>query len=72
LEEAKIEINELKKQIQIYENKIHSNFEVREDKINTQQSEIKELENEIELKNKKIRELLKEKTTSEKLFEEDY
>lgn len=72
MEEAKIEINELKKQIQIYENKIHSNFEVREDKINTQQSEIKELENEIELKNKKIRELLKEKTTSEKLFEEDY
>eukprot|EP00347_Sterkiella_histriomuscorum_P012574 403368045 len=71
-EEAKIEIAELKKQMEIYENKLHSNLDVREDKINTQQSEIKELEAEIELKNKKIRELLKEKTAAEKRFEEDY
>lgn len=58
--------------MEIYENKLHSNLDVREDKINTQQSEIKELEAEIELKNKKIRDLLKEKTSAEKRFEEDY
>ena len=34
-EEAKIEIAELKKQMEIYENKLHSNLDVREDKINT-------------------------------------
>ena len=36
LEEAKIEANELKKQVQICENKVHANLEVREDKISTQ------------------------------------
>ncbi|CDW90673.1 UNKNOWN [Stylonychia lemnae] len=72
LEEAKIEITDLKKQIEIYENKLNSNLDVREDKIMTQQSEIKELEGEIDLKNKKIRELLKEKTAAEKRYEEDY
>lgn len=35
VEESKIEIAELKKQIEILENKIHSNLEVREDKIST-------------------------------------
>jgi len=33
---------------------------------------IKELEQEIELKNKKIRDLLKDKSTIEKRAEEDY
>lgn len=72
LEESKIEVNELKKQISIYENKIHSNLEVREDKINNQQSEIKELEQELEQKSKKIRDFVKEKQTMEKRYEEDY
>lgn len=35
-------------------------------------SEIKELEQEIDLKNKKIRDLLKEKAAAEKRYEEDY
>ena len=72
LEEAKIEITDLKKQLEIYENKLNSNLDVREDKINTQHHEIKELEQEIDLKNKKIRDLLKEKTAAEKRYEEDY
>ncbi len=62
----------MKKQIEIYENKLHQNLEAREGKINTQMGAIKELEQEIELKNKKIRDLLKEKTTIEKRAEEDY
>lgn len=72
MEESKIEVNELKKQIEIYENKLHAQQESREDKLTNQITTIKELEQEIELKNKKIRDLLKDKQSIEKRCEEDY
>lgn len=71
-EEVRIENIEVKKQLEIFENKIGAQQEIRDDKINQQLSAIKELEQEIDVKNKKIRELLKEKLAAEKRAQEDF
>lgn len=61
LEEARIEIGELKKHIEIYEEKLTHQTHVREEKINTHLATIQELQHELDQRGKRIRELQREK-----------
>lgn len=65
LEELRIEIVELKKQLELYEDKLSQANIMREDKLNQQLSAIKDLERELDQRGKRIRELQREKETVE-------
>lgn len=70
-EEAKIENDQLKKELEILENKIHSHKETREEKVISQMSLIKELEVEISNKDNVIRDLMNKKQEADKKWEEE-
>jgi predicted RNase H-like nuclease (RuvC/YqgF family) len=57
LEESRIEVLEVRKQIEIYEEKIATHNAQRDEKINAQNAHIKELEAEVEGRGKRIRDL---------------
>ena len=64
-EECKIENEQLKKHIEIYEEKVAQSANVREEKMQTHIQTIKELEREIEIRGQRIRDLTREKEANE-------
>lgn len=64
-EECKIENLELKKHVEIYEEKLAQSSNVREEKMNTHVQTIKELEREIDKRDQRIREIVREKEAKE-------
>jgi hypothetical protein len=60
-EECKIENLELKKHIEIYEEKLAQSSNVREEKMHTHMQTIKDLEREIDARDQRIREIVREK-----------
>lgn len=70
-EEKKIEIAELKKHIEIYEEKLAQQSTIREEKLNTHIQTIKDLEREIDARGKRLRDLAKEKEQIELRLSEE-
>lgn len=71
LEESKIEVQELKKHIEIYENKQSQQSSFREEKLNTHISTIKELEMDIASLTKRNKDLNKEKEAQDNRAQEE-
>ena len=71
LEERNIEITELRKHIEIQEEKLNQQSHVREEKINTHLSTIQELHNELDKRTKRIKELQRDKESLEKNLREE-
>ncbi|TNV83814.1 hypothetical protein FGO68_gene7699 [Halteria grandinella] len=71
LEEKNIEITELRKHIEIQEEKLNQQSHVREEKINNHMTTIQELHNELDMRSKRIKELQREKESLEKNLREE-
>ena len=70
-EETKIENAELKKHIEIYQEKLSQSTNIREEKMNSHMQTIKDLEHEIDNRGKRIRDIQREKEANElKMYEE--
>ena len=72
LEEIKIENAELKKHIEIYQEKLAQSTNIREEKMNSHIQTIKDLEREIDTRAKRIRDIQREKETNELKMNEEF